>query len=57
MIDIFDESNAYIVVRGRSNLVGRVYNVVIDGVDQSTKFDQGGDMKFNQPLFPSLGHF
>lgn len=54
MIDFFDKSNAYIVVRGRCNLVGCVNKVVIDRVDQSNKFGIGSSIKYNQALFPSL---
>lgn len=54
LIDFFDKSNAYIVVRGRCNLVGCVNKVVIDGVDQSNKFGIGLSLKYNQALFPSL---
>lgn len=54
LIDDFDAANAYIVMRGKSNLVGTLKKVVIDGVDCSSKFSTGLSLDFNTPLLPPL---
>lgn len=54
LFDDFDKANAFLVMRGKSNIVGNLQKVVIDGVDCSSQFSIGLSLNFNMPLLPSL---
>lgn len=45
LFDKFDQQGAYLVVKGKRNMVGNLFNIKIDGVDCTQDFSLGGSIK------------